>query len=75
MVEYKKYKSGYCYKIYKNKKIRISNEEYKKNSQKGGMHSIHPSNLPRNLIKGCRARCNKPTVKESIGCYSMCINR
>ncbi len=90
MPEYIKTKSGYCYKITKKSKTRISQNEYNK-KKKGGMDhdiiskfeslSIHPSNKSyyKENDELCKKRClsktNKPISHPDYkSCYSRCIN-
>ena len=74
-------KSGYCYKIEGNKKIRISKNEYNQKTQKkktgGQFDTIHPSNLPdvpsKQIHKCATQKCNKcPNMNSRIQCINRC---
>lgn len=51
MVEYYKTNKGYYFKIIKNKKIRISKDEYSKNNKKkGGAHNLQSAQIPQYIV-------------------------
>lgn len=88
VTKYVKSKSGYCYKMQGNKKIRISKEEYKNKTQakRGGQGSqkrsfnvptIHYSNIKeKQSIANCKDKCNNGykyrTLEQKLRCVDSC---
>lgn len=77
MVEYIRYKSGYCYKVAKGEKTRISESSYRKGkkSQGGVYEGIHPSNINKSQSALVFNYClkNKCKQRKDMRCVLPCI--
>ena len=79
---YIKHKSGYCYQVQDDKKVRISKDEYNKqvkqiHKKHGGQRhsSIHSSNVKdKQTISYCKQKCNNDRIYANLKQKMVCID-